>query len=45
MSRAQSTESSLSNFGTNGGPLVKAGVKEDLEDLDGLEFTMSNGNI
>ena len=46
LARAQSTESNLAMIGTNGGSSVKAGVKEDLEDLDGLEFTMnSNGNI
>ena len=42
LARAQSTESSLAMIGTNGG----AGAREDLEDLDGLEFTMnSNGHI
>ena len=49
ISRAQSTESSLAMIGMNGGTgsgSGKAGVREDLEDLDGLELDVnSNGHV
>ena len=49
ISRAQSTESNLAMIGMNGGTgsgSGKAGVREDLEDLDGLELDVnSNGHV